>query len=148
ALRLIGYPVDDLEATIRSYRMRFRGDTASALDEEDLRILHALTWRRPEEQAQAAAAPCGAGAPALAPGWRLPHQRAVALAPPPDIVLDRLSTPVAWTDAAARIEGCNAAFARWLGVSPRRLLDQPLAALEAEGDVLRRALAAGDGGGS
>jgi len=57
ALRLIGYPVDDLEATIRSYRMRFRGDTASALDEEDLRILHALTWRRPKEQAQATAAP-------------------------------------------------------------------------------------------
>src|SRR5690606_17056257 len=57
ALRLIGYPVDDLEATIRSYRMRFRGDTASALDEEDLRILHALTWRRSKEQAQATAAP-------------------------------------------------------------------------------------------
>lgn len=57
ALRLIGYPVDDLEATIRSYRMRFRGDTASVLDEEDLRILHALTWRRPKEQAQATAAP-------------------------------------------------------------------------------------------
>jgi N-acetylmuramoyl-L-alanine amidase len=47
ALRLIGYAVDDLEAAIRSYRMRFRGDDARALDEEDLRILHALTWRRP-----------------------------------------------------------------------------------------------------
>ncbi len=78
----------------------------------------------------------------------MPHNGAMELSPAPDIVLDRLSTPVAWTDAAARIEGCNAAFARWLGVSPRRLLDQPLAALEAEGDVLRRALAAGDGGGS
>ena len=78
----------------------------------------------------------------------MPHNGAMVLSPAPDIVLDRLSTPVAWTDAAARIEGCNAAFARWLGVSPRRLLDQPLAALEAEGDVLRRALAAGDGGGS
>ncbi|MCD9032613.1 PAS domain-containing sensor histidine kinase [Luteimonas sp. Y-2-2-4F] len=65
-----------------------------------------------------------------------------------DVALDRLLTPVAWTDAHARIEGCNAAFARWLGVSARRLLDQPLAALEADGDVLRRALAeAGEGGG-
>lgn len=45
ALRLIGYATDNLEATVRSYRMRFRGDTASALDEEDLRILHALLWR-------------------------------------------------------------------------------------------------------
>ena len=42
ALRLIGYPVDDLEATIHSYRMRFRGDDARALDEEDLRILNSL----------------------------------------------------------------------------------------------------------
>ena len=47
ALRLIGYPTDNLEATIHSYRMRFRGDNAKALDEEDLRILHALTWRVP-----------------------------------------------------------------------------------------------------
>lgn len=64
--------------------------------------------------------------------------------PVADIALDRLLTPVAWTDAHARIEGCNAAFARWLGVSMRRLLDQPLAALEADGDVLRRALTQGD----
>ncbi len=61
-----------------------------------------------------------------------------------DVALDRLLTPVAWTDPHARIEGCNTAFARWLGVSMRRLLDQPLAALEASGDVLRRALAEGD----
>ncbi|MCW5580167.1 MAG: N-acetylmuramoyl-L-alanine amidase [Luteimonas sp.] len=47
ALRLIGYSTTDLEATIHSYRMRFRGDNAKALDDEDLRILHALTWRRP-----------------------------------------------------------------------------------------------------
>ncbi len=46
ALRLIGYPTDDLEATIHSYRMRFRGDNGKSLDAEDLRILHALTWRR------------------------------------------------------------------------------------------------------
>ncbi|MDH5823299.1 ATP-binding protein [Luteimonas sp. RD2P54] len=67
------------------------------------------------------------------------------MAPPdlPDSPLDVLVTPVAWTDRSARIEGCNAAFARWLGVSARRLLDQPLAALEVEGEALRRALAAG-----
>ncbi|MBP8804298.1 MAG: N-acetylmuramoyl-L-alanine amidase, partial [Pseudoxanthomonas sp.] len=42
ALRLIGYSVDDLPATIHSYRMRFRGDNGRALDAEDLRILHSL----------------------------------------------------------------------------------------------------------
>lgn len=68
--------------------------------------------------------------------------------PAADVALDRLLTPVAWTDAHARIEGCNAAFARWLGVSVRRLLDQPLAALEADGDVLRRALADAGAAGS
>ncbi|WP_058836192.1 two-component system sensor histidine kinase NtrB [Luteimonas abyssi] len=64
--------------------------------------------------------------------------------PAPDLALDQLLTPVAWTDHHARIEGCNLAFARWLGVSVRRLLDQPLAALEADGDMLRRALTADD----
>lgn len=47
ALRLIGYSTDNLEATIHSYRMRFRGDNGKTLDDEDLRILHALTWRGP-----------------------------------------------------------------------------------------------------
>ena len=46
ALRLIGYSTDDLEATIHSYRMRFRGDNGKSLDDEDLRILHALTRRK------------------------------------------------------------------------------------------------------
>ncbi|KFN44203.1 two-component system sensor histidine kinase NtrB [Arenimonas oryziterrae] len=35
--------------------------------------------------------------------------------------LDQLATPVAWLDAAGRVEGCNPAFASWLGVSARRL---------------------------
>lgn len=61
--------------------------------------------------------------------------------------LDRLTTPVAWASAGGRIEGSNAAFARWLGVSARRLPDQPLAALEQGGDLLRRALAAAPGTG-
>ncbi len=47
ALRLIGYSTDNLEATVHSYRMRFRGDNARTLDEQDLRILHALTRRKP-----------------------------------------------------------------------------------------------------
>jgi len=43
ALRLIGYPTDAPEATIRSFRHRFRGMEGTELDAEDLRILHALT---------------------------------------------------------------------------------------------------------
>lgn len=54
--------------------------------------------------------------------------------------LDRLITPMAWADISGHIAGCNAAFGRWLGISARRLIDQPLAALESEGDTLRRAL--------
>src|SRR5262245_59119870 len=53
-----------------------------------------------------------------------------------------LTTPVAWTDAAGRIVGSNPAFAHWLGVSLRRLTGLPLAAFEADGDSLARALAA------
>jgi two-component system nitrogen regulation sensor histidine kinase GlnL len=53
---------------------------------------------------------------------------------------DSLATPVAWTDAQARIVGVNPAFPRWLGVGPRRLVGQPLAALEQEGDALARFL--------
>ncbi|KAF1687055.1 PAS domain-containing sensor histidine kinase [Pseudoxanthomonas broegbernensis] len=54
--------------------------------------------------------------------------------------LDQLGTPVAWTDAQARIVGTNPAFPRWLGVGARRLLGQPLAALEQDGDALSRFL--------
>lgn len=53
---------------------------------------------------------------------------------------DALSTPVAWADAGGHIAGVNAAFARWLGVSARRLQGQPLAALEMEGDAMARFL--------
>ncbi|MEO6364449.1 MAG: ATP-binding protein [Luteimonas sp.] len=60
--------------------------------------------------------------------------------------LESLITPLIWADTAGRIEGCNSAFARWLGVSARRLPEQPLAALEIDGADLRAALltAAGD----
>ncbi|HEY5972127.1 MAG TPA: ATP-binding protein, partial [Pseudoxanthomonas sp.] len=51
---------------------------------------------------------------------------------------DVLSTAVAWADAGGHILGVNPAFAHWLGVSARRLLGQPLAALEMDGDVMAR----------
>jgi N-acetylmuramoyl-L-alanine amidase len=43
ALRLLGYPVDDRAATVRAFHRRFRGMETDVLDDEDLRILHALT---------------------------------------------------------------------------------------------------------
>jgi N-acetylmuramoyl-L-alanine amidase len=57
ALRLLGYAIDDPAATIRAYRMRYRGDAAAALDDEDRRILHALTFAAPEALQEAAPAP-------------------------------------------------------------------------------------------
>jgi two-component system nitrogen regulation sensor histidine kinase GlnL len=48
---------------------------------------------------------------------------------------------VAWADAAGRVAGGNAAFARWLGVSRRRLAGVPLAAFEFDGGVLAGLLA-------
>ena len=66
--------------------------------------------------------------------------------PPPtfDPALDVLVTPVLRADPHGRVTACNQAFARWLGVSQKRLPDQPLVALEAEGDSLRNALQALD----
>ena len=52
-----------------------------------------------------------------------------------------LATPVAWLDAAFRMEGANPAFGRWLGVGLRRLPGLPLDAFEADGDVLHRLVA-------
>jgi two-component system nitrogen regulation sensor histidine kinase GlnL len=65
--------------------------------------------------------------------------------PVPTPELEHLTTPVVWADADGRIEGSNTAFARWLGVSVRRLHGQPLAALEQGSELLRRALAADAG---
>ncbi len=50
--------------------------------------------------------------------------------------LDTLATPIAWTDDCGCIVGCNVAFARWLGVSARRLEALPLANLDADDDRL------------
>lgn len=43
ALRVFGYPIDDRAAAARAFRLRFRGVDGGDLDDEDLRILHALT---------------------------------------------------------------------------------------------------------
>ena len=64
--------------------------------------------------------------------------------PPTEDLCDRLVTPLALAGADGRIDGCNAAFSRWLGVSSKRLHGQPLAALEAEGEALQRALGRDD----
>jgi two-component system nitrogen regulation sensor histidine kinase GlnL len=62
----------------------------------------------------------------------------------PEPAFDHLVTPVLRADRHGRVASCNQAFARWLGVSQKRLPDQPLVALEAEGDSLRDALQALD----
>lgn len=43
ALRLLGYPMDDPAAAIRAFRLHYRGIGGTMLDQEDARILHALT---------------------------------------------------------------------------------------------------------
>jgi two-component system nitrogen regulation sensor histidine kinase GlnL len=53
---------------------------------------------------------------------------------------DTLATPLAWAGADRAIVRSNLAFARWLGISARRLQDLPVAALEVDGDGLQQAL--------
>ncbi len=66
---------------------------------------------------------------------------------PADADFDALATPLAWVDAAGGLEAGNLAFARWLGVSPRRLQGLPVAALEVDGsDLGERLLRQGAGG--
>ncbi|MCC4608823.1 N-acetylmuramoyl-L-alanine amidase [Xanthomonas campestris pv. zinniae] len=43
ALALLGYSLDDPAATLQAFHHHYRGNSASTLDAEDLRILHALT---------------------------------------------------------------------------------------------------------
>lgn len=52
-----------------------------------------------------------------------------------------LATPLVWSGVDGRIQGANPAFCRWLGVSVRRLLGQPLVSLEAQGEALAQRLA-------
>ena len=54
--------------------------------------------------------------------------------------LDALTTPVVWAAADGQVEAGNGAFARWLGISGKRLPGLPLAALEYQGDALARLL--------
>lgn len=51
ALRLVGYSLDDRPATVRAFHLHFRGMEGTDLDDEDLRILFALT-RAVQEPAQ------------------------------------------------------------------------------------------------
>ncbi|HST43663.1 MAG TPA: N-acetylmuramoyl-L-alanine amidase [Luteimonas sp.] len=46
AMRELGYATDEPAAATRAFRMRYRGDASAALDDQDLRILHALTQGR------------------------------------------------------------------------------------------------------
>lgn len=57
------------------------------------------------------------------------------MSPSPD--LDALATPLAWLDAQGLLRGCNAAFARWLAVSPRRLAGLTLPMLDVEDGRVR-----------
>lgn len=59
--------------------------------------------------------------------------------PPPE--LEQLGTPIAWADREGRIEGCNVAFTRWLGISPRRLFGLKLDQLDTQAPRLDGLLA-------
>jgi len=48
ALAAIGYPLEDRAAAVRAFHHRFRGMESELLDDEDLRILHALTRLPPQ----------------------------------------------------------------------------------------------------
>lgn len=66
---------------------------------------------------------------------------------PPAPTVEALVTPLAWADGEGRLVGCNTAFARWLGVSARRLDAMPLSLLDAEQDRLATLIAQLDAGG-
>ena len=56
ALQALGYSAEDRPATLRAFHHRFRGREGTALDEEDRRILYALT-RTPDPAAPPSAKP-------------------------------------------------------------------------------------------
>ena len=60
---------------------------------------------------------------------------------PSDPGIEHLGTPIAWADPAGTVLGCNGAFARWLGVSPRRLVGHRLDDLDVERPRLAELLA-------
>ena len=63
--------------------------------------------------------------------------------PTPGQILEQLATPLVLLDRELRIRWVNPAFARWLGLSARRFVQQPLSALNADpaelADLLDRA---------
>ena len=61
-------------------------------------------------------------------------------APPDFDILDDLTTPLLWLGADTRVAHTNLAAGRWLGVSRRRLLGTPAAALERQMQTLATAL--------
>jgi len=70
----------------------------------------------------------------------------MSLPPVPVPDLDTLATPLAWLDARATVAGCNAAFARWLGVSARRVLGAAFDDFDGESGRVRDLLARLDDG--
>ncbi|MBL8273186.1 MAG: PAS domain-containing protein, partial [Xanthomonadales bacterium] len=52
--------------------------------------------------------------------------------PSPGQVLEQLATPIVVLDRELRIRWVNPAFARWLGLSARRFVQQALSALNAD----------------
>ncbi len=66
----------------------------------------------------------------------------------PPVAIEHLATPVAWSDTQGVLQGCNAAFARWLDAGARRLAGMHLAHLDAEAprlaELLARLPSAGD----
>ncbi|NLA67518.1 MAG: PAS domain-containing sensor histidine kinase [Gammaproteobacteria bacterium] len=62
--------------------------------------------------------------------------------------LDQLSTPVLGVSAAGTVEWGNPAAGQWFGVAVRRLAGLPLAALEADGQALARAVGGVASGGT
>lgn len=72
----------------------------------------------------------------MAAGARFTHYIGAML--PDTDAYDLLSTPLALADGAGAVASANAAFARWLGISARRLPGVSLAALEFEGEALAR----------
>lgn len=75
-----------------------------------------------------------------APLSAAPHYIGAMGTPTAAVDYDLLSTPLAWADARGVVESVNVAFARWLGVSAKRLPGMPLQALEVGGDAIARCL--------
>jgi two-component system nitrogen regulation sensor histidine kinase GlnL len=54
---------------------------------------------------------------------------------PAEFVIEHLVTPLVVLDAGGVVRAANPAFVGWIGLSARRLVEQPVAALGADGDL-------------